>query len=104
MAADALPRSLARRLVILVGEEDDRGETRGTLLRSPTVDRQGLSRLERARTFHATGEALARRMGVDFGWELQVVPGVGHDFAAMGDAAAARLYGTGAERPSPPGR
>ena len=88
-----LERSLGRRLVLFLGEEDDETETGGTLLRSPTVDRQGLHRLERGRSFYAAGRALAERRSVPFAWELEVVPDVGHDFAAMSRAAAEYLYG-----------
>ncbi len=102
VSTDDLARSLRRHLVILVGAEDDRSETRGTMLRSPSADRQGIGRLERARSFHAAAEALAVQMEVPFGWQLEIVPGVGHDFAGMSDAAAAWLYGTASE-PSPPG-
>lgn len=90
---DGLEESLGRHLVLFLGEEDDASETGGTLLRSPTVDRQGLHRLARGRHFHESGRALAGRLGVDFGWRLRVVPGVGHDFRGMSAAAAEYLYG-----------
>jgi pimeloyl-ACP methyl ester carboxylesterase len=91
-----LGRSLSLRLVLFLGEEDDATETGGTLLRSPTVDRQGLHRLARGRYFYETGRALAERLGVELGWSLEIVPGVGHDFRGMSRAAADYLYGEGA--------
>ena len=93
MFEEDLKNALSRRLVVFVGEGDDATETRGTLLRSPTADRQGMHRLERARHFYQTGRALAQRMGAPFAWSLEVVPGVGHDFRAMSAAAAKYLYG-----------
>lgn len=64
-AAD-LQKALNRPLVVFVGEKDDATETGGTLLRSPTADRQGTHRLARARHFYQTGRALAERMDVPF--------------------------------------
>jgi len=95
---DDLEDALARPLVLFLGEEDDADETGGTLLRSPTVDRQGLHRLARGRHFFRTGQALADRLEVDFAWRLEVISGIGHDFRGMSAAAAAYLYG-GPENP-----
>ena len=95
ITTEDLADALGRPLVLFLGEEDDADETGGTLLRSPTVDRQGLHRLARGRSFHRAGRTLADGLDVDvdFGWELHVIPGVGHDFRAMSAAAAEYLYG-----------
>lgn len=93
VTVEDLKDALGRPLVLFLGAEDDADEKGGTLLRSPTVDRQGLHRLARGRSFHRTGEALANRLDTDFAWELRVIAGVGHDFRGMSAAAADYLYG-----------
>lgn len=88
-----LATSLASRLILLLGGEDDEEETRGIQLHTPTIDRQGLGRLARGRHFHDRGREKAADLAVPFNWSLEVVPGVGHDFRAMSRAAALLLYG-----------
>ncbi|MGI9552953.1 MAG: hypothetical protein ACR2MT_17235 [Aurantibacter sp.] len=88
-----LQLSFAKKLVLLVGELDNESETGGTLLRSPTVDKQGLNRLDRGKFFFNQSRSLANALGFEFNWELQIIPNVGHDHRKMGDAAAAYLYG-----------
>jgi pimeloyl-ACP methyl ester carboxylesterase len=88
-----LEAAFGQRLVLFLGEEDNASETGGTLLRSPTVDRQGTHRLERGRYFYDFGRQAAERLGVPFRWSLEVVPGVGHDHRGMSRAAAEYLYG-----------
>ena len=87
-----LRRSLACRLTLLLGENDDGDEAGGTQLHTPLIDRQGIGRLTRGRYFYQAGEAAARAMGAPFNWTLQTVPGVGHDFRRMSAAAAQLLY------------
>ena len=84
--------SFAKKLIVLVGELDNEKETGGTLLRSPSVDQQGLHRLARAKFFVQQAQVQARDLGVDLNWELQVVPGVGHNQREMAKAAAKYLY------------
>lgn len=80
-------------LVVLLGELDDENETRGDLVRTPEVDVQGTSRIERGRYFYDKAEQTAERLGVRLYWSLHVVPGVGHDRVGMSRAAAQLLYG-----------
>lgn len=95
VTVDGLRSSLGEPLLLLLGEEDDHPEAGGTFLRSPSADEQGSGRLQRGGHFHEAGRALAEELGVDFGWELRTVPGVGHDGGAMSRAAAELLYGEG---------
>jgi hypothetical protein len=88
-----LEASFEQNLVLFLGAEDDATETGGTLLRSPTVDQQGLHRLERGRYFYEMGRQISQRQGLQFRWSLEIVPGVGHDFRGMSKAAAEYLYG-----------
>ncbi len=84
--------SFSKKLVLFIGELDNENETGGTLLRSTTVDKQGLHRLERARFFYQQAEAIAAANESDLNWELKIIPGVGHNHRKMGDAAAKYLY------------
>lgn len=88
-----LSAALGRRLVVLLGAEDNEHERRGELVRNPQTDRQGTHRLARGRYFHARAAQAARDLGTRFDWTLEVVPGVGHDARGMADAAARLLYG-----------
>ena len=93
VADGTLEASFEQRLVVFLGEEDDENESGGTLLRSPTADMQGIHRLARGRHFYETSQRIAEHLGAGFEWSLEVVPGVGHDFRAMSEAAADYLYG-----------
>jgi pimeloyl-ACP methyl ester carboxylesterase len=79
-------------LVVFLGELDNRNETRGDLARTPTIDIQGLSRIERGRYFHAKASDAAAELDAKLNWKLEVVPGIGHDYRRMSEAAAKYLY------------
>ena len=87
-----LTTALSRQLVVLLGELDNRAETRGTMLHTPLVDSHGLGRLERGQYFFQGAETEAAGLDVEINWKLEIVPGVGHDFREMGAAAAELLY------------
>lgn len=87
-----LEKAFSRKLVLLIGEEDNAEETGGTLLRSPTADKQGYHRLERGQYFYKFSKNKAEEIGVPFEWELEIVSGVGHDHELMGNRAAEILY------------
>lgn len=89
---DDLKSSFKRELILLVGEKDNEYETGGTLLRSNTVDKQGLHRLARGRYFFQFSQNIAKVKNQDFNWTMMVVPGVGHNHRFMGDAAGRLLY------------
>ena len=82
----------AKKFVVFLGELDNATETGGTFLRSKTADVQGLHRLARGTYFFETAKAKATALGVDFNWELIIVPNVGHDQEKMGKAASEFLY------------
>lgn len=79
-------------LVVFVGEEDDENETRGHLVRSPETDKQGTHRLARGKYFYNKSKDYADSLGVEFNWELKIIPGVGHDYQRMSKAAVKYLY------------
>jgi len=87
-----LRSSFAKKLILLIGALDNETETGGTLLRSPTVDKQGKHRLARAHYFYKFSEAKAKEIGVEFQWKIQIVPEVGHNHRKMGEQAAKLLY------------
>ena len=89
----SLREAFSRDLIVFLGELDDRNETRGELARSPDIDVQGLSRIERGRYFFEVAEETAAQLGAEFNWSMVVVPGVGHDSVGMSKAAAEQLYG-----------
>jgi pimeloyl-ACP methyl ester carboxylesterase len=94
MSDDTLKHSLRNRLVLFLGELDNADETGGSLLHTPIVNRQGLHRLARGQYFYQQGWNAAKRLGTPFNWKLEVVPGIGHNYRKMGEAAAQYLYGT----------
>jgi pimeloyl-ACP methyl ester carboxylesterase len=79
-------------LVIFLGELDDENETRGDLVRTPEVDVQGISRIERGKHFYNVATETAKQLDAELNWQLEFVPGVGHDFRRMSEAAAEYLY------------
>ncbi|MBW1298207.1 hypothetical protein GBO31_22050 [Aquimarina litoralis] len=87
-----LKKSFKQQLTIFVGELDNENETGGILLRSKTVDKQGLHRLARAQYFYKIAKAKAKEMNCTFNWKLKVIPNVGHNMREMGNAAGIYLY------------
>lgn len=85
-------RALGQRLVVMLGDADT-DPTAQDLDRTPGSLAQGANRLERGRHFHRVSSALARDIGVDFRWDLVIVPGVAHSGRLMSAAAAEHLYG-----------
>ncbi|WP_350285182.1 hypothetical protein [uncultured Croceitalea sp.] len=83
-----LENAFKKRLIVIAGELDNQDENRGTLLRSPTVDQQGTHRLARAIFFYETAKAEADKDMLEFNWQLEVIPEVGHDHKAIGNAIA----------------
>lgn len=90
--AGASHSRFANQLVLLLGELDNQDEQRGTMLHTPLLDWQGLGRLERGQFFFRQAASSAAAAGEDFHWRQCVVKGVGHEYKAMGAAAAKLLY------------
>lgn len=93
MAEGQLEAAFGTGLVVFLGEEDDADETRGSVRRTPEADRQGTHRLERGKYFYREAREAADALGVGFEWKIEFVPGVGHDYERMSEAAAEYLYG-----------
>jgi pimeloyl-ACP methyl ester carboxylesterase len=89
---EQIAKAFAAGLVIFLGELDDRNETRGDLVSTPEVNVQGISRIERGKYFYNTAMETAEELDLELNWKLEIVPGVGHDFRRMSEAAAEYLY------------
>lgn len=85
-------KSFSNKLTIMVGALDNENETKGTLLRSSIVDKQGTHRLARANYFFNFSQSKAKELEADFNWKIKIIPGVGHDSKLVGNAAAKLLY------------
>ncbi len=88
-----LAMAFSRDLMVLLGGRDDGTESGGGLRQTPEAEAQGAHRLARGRFFYATAMAVAAGDGHTFNWSMRVVPGVGHSYTAMSEAAARYLYG-----------
>ncbi|MDJ0589103.1 MAG: hypothetical protein QNJ72_03780 [Pleurocapsa sp. MO_226.B13] len=84
--SENLDNYLSDDLVVLLGEEDTRRTS--NLRQTEEADAQGRNRFERGQFFYSQGQDEAQTRGTDFGWELQTVPGVGHDGEEMAVPAA----------------
>ena len=82
--------ALGRKLVVMLGEEDTKTDD-PVMPRSPEALAQGSNRMERGRRFFDMARTQAAAMDTDFGWQLAIVPGVGHSSRGMSRAAAATL-------------
>lgn len=87
-----LVRWLTSPMTILAGDRDIDADD-ANLPRAPAALAQGPTRFARAHYFFDYARRAARELGIECRWELVVVPGVAHDGAAMGRAAASRWFG-----------
>lgn len=80
--------------LVVVGGEDDKEDDEELNCSRPVLQSQGRHRLERARTWTAAMNVLARQQGLPDPAELVVLPGVGHSFrqAVEDGALAHRLF------------
>jgi hypothetical protein len=83
-------------LVLFLGEDDDASATGGEHRQTSEAMRQGAGRFARGKHFFKKAKEESKVLGVDFKWKLVTVPGVGHNFRAMSEAAAKFLYGSDA--------
>lgn len=87
---DQLRQVFARRLVVLLGEEDTQTDA-ANLPTARQAKAQGANRLERGHTFFRRATEQARTLDTPFAWQLRTVPGVGHNSRSMSKAAAALM-------------
>ncbi len=87
MDDSALREWLRFPLTVMAGTSDTK--TTGRFFpKGPKSMRQGPHRHARAHTYVQMAQGAAERMGVELGWRVVDVPGVGHDGRRMSDAAA----------------
>ena len=89
---DALRKALARKLVVMVGENDNDPDA-DNMSKSDGALKEGATRLDRAETFFKTATTAANDLGVKLNWDLIEVPGVAHDGSSMSKAAAEAVLG-----------
>ncbi len=86
-----LQEVFARRLIILLSEEDTKTEG-GNLPTSREAMAQGPNRLERGKNFYAKAKLQAQELDTPLNWRLVTVPGVGHHSGKMSKAAVKFLF------------
>ncbi|MGZ5078514.1 MAG: hypothetical protein ACXWHZ_03100 [Usitatibacter sp.] len=87
-----LRQALARRLIVLVGENDNDPDDEN-LNKSAGAIKQGATRVERGENFIKAATTAARDLGVKLAWELDEVPDAAQDGSSMSKIAAETLYG-----------
>lgn len=90
---DEIRTAFQSRLIVFLGEKDDEHETRGSLRETPEANEQGPGRRQRGEYFFAAAQAAAEQLETELNWKLEIVPGIGHDYRGMSEAAAEYLYG-----------
>lgn len=85
--------ALSAPLTLLLGTEDTQGAQEDPNVReTPGSMAQGPNRLVRGEHYFKAGQALARKLGAHFGWQLRRVPGARHDAAEMIGPAGRLLF------------
>lgn len=87
----ALKSTFARKLVILLGDQDI-DPAHPALNRSPFAMTQGAHRLARGQHFYALAKNQAASLSAQFSWEMRFVPGVAHSDRGMSEAAVKYLF------------
>lgn len=86
-----LKKAFSRQLVILL-KDTDTDEKDKYLLKTDAAMKQGKSRLDRGRNFFKSAEISAKKLKVDFKWELFVIPSIGLDDNSIIESAAGLLF------------
>jgi hypothetical protein len=84
---DVLADYFGRDVTVLLGDADT-DTSDEDLRRTPEAELQGPHRLARGKTFFRVAKAKAGALGVDFNWQIRIVPGAEHSNAQMTPAAA----------------
>ena len=88
----ALRTALARKLVVMVGENDNDPDA-DNMSKSDGAMKEGATRLDRAENFFKAATTAANDLGVKLNWDLIEVPGVAHSGSSMSKAAADAVLG-----------
>jgi pimeloyl-ACP methyl ester carboxylesterase len=89
----SLRRAFARRLLVLLGDQDN-DPAHDQLNTGEGANAQGPHRLARGLFFMETATAVARSLDVSLAWRLEIVAGVAHEQRKMAAAAALAVFGT----------
>ncbi|MCJ8270317.1 MAG: hypothetical protein MJK04_13060 [Psychrosphaera sp.] len=89
---DQVKAAFQAKLILYLGEQDNKNETRGDLATGPYIDLQGDSRFTRGQHFFKHAKATAKKLGVTFNWKMVFVPGIGHSQKKISVPAADYLY------------
>jgi poly(3-hydroxybutyrate) depolymerase len=91
-SGDVLRKALARKLVIMVGENDNDADA-DNMSKSDGAMKEGATRVDRAETFIKTATTASSDLGVKLNWDLIEVPGAAHSGSSMSKAAADAVLG-----------
>jgi len=86
-----LKMALARRLVVMLGENDTDPNHRH-LPKAKEAKAQGSNRLERGQNFYKNAQQQAATLRTPLNWKLVIIPGIAHSDSGMGKAAAKYLF------------
>jgi pimeloyl-ACP methyl ester carboxylesterase len=87
-----LKKALARRIIVLVGDNDNEPDPEN-LMQNSAVKKQGDTRVDRGENFIKAATAAAQDLGVKLGWELVEMPPTAQDAVAVSKAAGEALHG-----------
>jgi hypothetical protein len=90
IGAETLRHAFDCDLTLLLGTADT---NYARLRNDPDARAQGKTRYARGLFYFDRSQSVAARLGARFGWDLQKVPGVGHESKRMAPAGAAVLAG-----------
>lgn len=86
VSKNALKLALQKPVIILLGEADN-DPNHKSLRRAKEAMMQGPHRFARGHDFYASGQQAAIDLKVEFNWQLETVPNVGHINGLMAEAA-----------------
>ncbi len=87
-----LQAALAKDVVVLLGDQDNDTDHE-SLNRSAAAMMQGEHRFARGQFFFSLAQQMAQRQGWEFGWSMQIVPGVAHSNGEIAAAAGNLVVG-----------
>ncbi len=79
---DSTRKSFQSSLIILLGEEDD-NPYHNSLRQTRKAKNQGKHRLERGTNFYENSLEFAKKHHMDFNWQFDTIPNVGHSYKKM---------------------
>ena len=79
-------------LFVILGEKDT-DPNASSLRKTEEAMRQGYHRFERGNNFYNTAKKMADSLKVNFDWELETVPGIGHSNFDMAPTAG-KIFNT----------